>query len=221
MLREGKTKSEKRKGSIDWNVKCAMSANRNECITLYLFCALPLSVPSLYLYLFLYLSLTVSPSTSLTLPFILSFSFSRTLITLPLSLLPSLPLSSPLTLPNSPPLLQACTSEKEVRTFLATLPQNPLRCVVKPVQSAGTDDGTYVRTNRMCTNVSYDCTYMYIYICMCVCIMRLYVRMYIYICLLFYFTMCFYWWVVLFNAIILAVRYLLNYIVCNFLQLLY
>ena len=132
-------------------MKCVMSANRNECITLFLFCALPLSVPSLYL--FLYLSVTVSPSTSLTLPFILSFSFSRTLITLPLSLLPSLPLSSPLTLPNSPPLLQACTSEKEVRTFLATLPQNPLRCVVKPVQSAGTDDGTYV-----CTNVCvYEC----------------------------------------------------------------
>ena len=124
-------------------MKCAMSANRNECITLFLFCALPLSVPSLYLYLylFLYLSVTVSPCTSLTLPFILSFSFSRTLITLPLSLLPSLPLSAPLTLPNSPPLLQACTSEKEVRTFLATLPQNPLRCVVKPVQSAGTEIG--------------------------------------------------------------------------------
>ena len=39
----------------------------------------------------------------------------------------------------------------EVRTFLATLPQDPFRCVVKPVQSAGTDDGTlqqYVTTVR-------------------------------------------------------------------------
>ena len=37
---------------------------------------------------------------------------------------------------------QACTTMADVHTFLATLPQDPFRCVVKPVQSAGTDDGT-------------------------------------------------------------------------------
>ena len=41
---------------------------------------------------------------------------------------------------------QACTTDREVLDFLATLPQDPLRCVVKPVQSAGTDDGTYQHT---------------------------------------------------------------------------
>jgi len=35
---------------------------------------------------------------------------------------------------------QACTSAKEVTDFLATLTAKPLKCVVKPVQSAGTDD---------------------------------------------------------------------------------
>eukprot|EP00596_Hydrurales_sp_CCMP1899_P000255 CAMPEP_0119051766 /NCGR_PEP_ID=MMETSP1177-20130426/73276_1 /TAXON_ID=2985 /ORGANISM="Ochromonas sp, Strain CCMP1899" /LENGTH=963 /DNA_ID=CAMNT_0007031083 /DNA_START=116 /DNA_END=3007 /DNA_ORIENTATION=- len=37
-------------------------------------------------------------------------------------------------------LQQACTSMEEVHTFLASIPQDPFRCVVKPVQSAGTDD---------------------------------------------------------------------------------
>ena len=35
---------------------------------------------------------------------------------------------------------QTCTDVKQLRAFCATLGQNPLKCVVKPVQSAGTDD---------------------------------------------------------------------------------
>lgn len=34
----------------------------------------------------------------------------------------------------------ACTSQQEVKAFLRTLTAEPLKCVVKPVQSAGTDD---------------------------------------------------------------------------------
>ena len=73
---------------------------------------------------------------------------------------PTSPHPSPLPLSPSPPhpthalttyhnispyhiAWQACTTDREVTDFLATLPQDPLRCVVKPVQSAGTDDGTF------------------------------------------------------------------------------
>ena len=35
---------------------------------------------------------------------------------------------------------EGCTSLKQLRTFCATLPQQPFKCVVKPGMSAGTDD---------------------------------------------------------------------------------
>lgn len=70
---------------------------------------------------------------------------------------------------------QACTTMEELRTFLKSLPQNPFRCVVKPVQSAGTDDGMYV---YVCVCISM-CN---MYVCMCVClfICVVYVCVYIY-----------------------------------------
>jgi glutathione synthase/RimK-type ligase-like ATP-grasp enzyme len=56
----------------------------------------------------------------------------------------------------------------EVRSFLATLPQDPFRCVVKPVQSAGTDDvflcSTMGEAETAFVRILGELIYIYVYI---------------------------------------------------------